>query len=102
MSSDEALDLGFADALLDRDAEPAPRVAANAAPQSKRDLEEQFRRLGFSRAEALRMTAAAWPAREGADPEEVDLDRLSACLNRNFAAIESRFNPKRQGGPYAP
>jgi predicted nucleic acid-binding Zn ribbon protein len=81
--------MGFADALLDRDAAPAPRRATTAMPQNKRELEDQFRQLGFSRAVAARMTGAAWAARQGGnDAPELDLSAVAAVLEANFSALK--------------
>lgn len=89
MTAEEAIDLGFVDGRLDRDAAPAPK--ASAAPASKRELEEQFRRAGFSRAEASRMTGAAWAARNrGAEDPDVDLSQIAALLKERGAAISKR------------
>ena len=89
MSSDDALAWGFADALLDRDAAPAPRVAAAATPQSKRELEEQFRQLGFSRSVAARMTGAAWDARQREnDIPALDLSAVAEAMNANFRVLK--------------
>ena len=91
LPSDEALDLGFADALLERDAMPSPRLAASAAPQSKRELDEQLRRLGFSRSVAARMTSAAWHARGSDDTEsDVDLETVAAAVTRGVRPLASR------------
>jgi ATP-dependent Clp protease, protease subunit len=77
MPSAQAIDLGFADALLDRDAAPKMQ-SQRAGAQSKRDLEAQLRdRLGFSRSAAARGAAAAWAAISQEEPE-LDLDRVAA------------------------
>ena len=87
-TADQAVELGFADALLQRDAAPPPRVSASAAPASKPELEDEFRRLGYSRSVAARMTAAAWTARGQDAPESaVDLDRVAAAVTRNFSNL---------------
>lgn len=77
MSSDETIELGFADALLDRDAAPAPRsVATNV-----RDLEQELRDKGVSKSKAARGAAAALAAMLRDPPEiaaELVLQRICA------------------------
>jgi ATP-dependent Clp protease protease subunit len=93
LTSDEAVGLGFADTLLDRDALSAPRMAASAVPQSKRELEEQFRRLGFSRSVSARMTGAAWAARQNeAENHELDLEAIANAITQNVAAVVPRHS----------
>lgn len=88
MASDEALALGFADSLLERDASPPPRVSASAAPRSKRDWEEHFRQLGLGRSEAARSAAAVWRTDGAHDTDpEIDFDQVAAAVTRNFAAL---------------
>jgi ATP-dependent Clp protease protease subunit len=65
MSSDETIELGFADALLDRDAEPAPRSIA----ASVREIEQHFRDQGVSKSKAARAAAAAMAAIMREKPE---------------------------------
>jgi len=89
MSADEAVALGFADGLLENQAAVAPpRLSASAAPASKRDLEEQFRKLGFSRSIAARMTEAAWPAagRCETSDSDLDFDAIATVIANNLAA----------------
>lgn len=88
MTAEEAVELGFADGLLQRDAAPAPRVSASTAPSNKPELESELRKMGFSRAVAARMTTAAWTARgqEGTEPA-VDLDAVAAAVTRNFSNL---------------
>lgn len=78
----DAIALGFADGLLERDAMPAPARAS--APSSKRQLDAAFQALGFSRSEARRMTAAAWHVKEK-DPEAIDLAAVAAALTGHYA-----------------
>ena len=89
MSSDEAVRFGFADSLLDAAAQPKPRVLASATPQSKRELEEQLRGLGFTRSIAAKMTNAAWAARstEG-EGDEIDLDRVASTISAHLSAMK--------------
>lgn len=64
LSADQAVEHGFADRLLDREADPEP-VPANRAtptPQSKRDLERCLRELGFSKAAATAVAAGGYSA----------------------------------------
>jgi ATP-dependent Clp protease protease subunit len=86
MLSDEAISLGFADTLLSRDAADPPRLAATAAPASKRALEDQLRSLGLSRSVAARGAAAAWPAisRESPD-QDIDIDAIYARVSAQIA-----------------
>lgn len=90
MRSDLALDLGFADALLERDAEPRLSAADSAAPQSKADLENELRRLGFAKAAAARLAAGGWPAlRREPEADGLDLQQLAACLSRQTREIKA-------------
>lgn len=87
MSSDEAIALGFADTLLNRDAAPAPRTVATTMP-SKRDFERELRSRGFSHSVAAKMVAEAWPGtrqRDAADTE-IDLDAVADAIAGNIAA----------------
>ncbi|MBA2588720.1 MAG: Clp protease ClpP [Alphaproteobacteria bacterium] len=88
MTADQAVGLGFADAVLQRDAAPPPRMSASAGPANKPELEQELRRLGYSRSIANRMTAAAWSARGQDAPEfAVDLERVAAAVIRNFSNL---------------
>ncbi|AZU04103.1 ClpP protease [Glycocaulis alkaliphilus] len=72
MSADQAVELGFADRLLDREADPEP-VPANRAtctPQSKRDLERSLRELGFAKAAATAIAAGGYAALSGTPQDE--------------------------------
>jgi ATP-dependent Clp endopeptidase proteolytic subunit ClpP len=94
LTADQAVEMGFADALLSRDAAPPPRMSASAAPANKPELEAELRRLGYSRSLAARMTAAAWSARSQDTPESaVDLDAVAATLTRNFTALNLQDAP---------
>jgi ATP-dependent protease ClpP protease subunit len=93
VTAEEAIGLGLADALIARDAEPAPRVTSSTAPQSKRELEERMRvSLGLSRSEASRAAAAGWRAmHDGVDHEPqkpgVDADAIARLLADQIAAL---------------
>lgn len=92
MQSGEAIELGFADTLLDRDAAPAPRIAASAA-LSKRELDAHLRGLGLSRAVAARMVAEAYPGADSAGEhqrETLDFDAIARVLADNTAALTPR------------
>lgn len=85
LTAEQAVEMGFADAMLERDAAPSPRIAASAAPQSKRALEELLRRSGVSRSAANRAAAAAF-SQSDADPE-IDADRIVAQLAENLSSL---------------
>jgi ATP-dependent Clp protease protease subunit len=88
MPSAQAIALGFADELLDRDADAKPTISNSTAPQSKRQLEEGLRQqLGFSKAIAARAAAAAWPAVTNETPETIDRSSLIALLREQATAI---------------
>lgn len=72
MSADQAVEMGFADRLLDRDADPEPVPAnrATPAPQSKRELERSLRELGYSKAAATAIAGAGYAALGGAPQDE--------------------------------
>jgi ATP-dependent Clp protease protease subunit len=92
MLSGEAIDLGFADALLERDAAEPPRLAALGAPGSKPALEQQLRSIGMSRAVAARAAAAAWPAiANDDDPNGLDFDAIAARVS-----LPPKCSPKRE------
>jgi ATP-dependent Clp protease protease subunit len=76
--ANDAIALGFADALLPSGGAARPKALAGTAPTSKRDLEAQLRTLGLSRAQAARAAAASWPAIRR---EELDLDQIAARLD---------------------
>jgi len=80
MTSGEAISLGFADALLDRDAAPRPHTIQNSHPRNKRDLEAQLRHLGFAKAAAERVASAGWAALHKTDSSDLRL-RLRAGFN---------------------
>lgn len=79
LSSDEAIALGFADALLESDAPPV-RLAASQTFANRKQLEETLRRSGFPGAAASRVAAGGFPALAGeaAAPPPVDLERVLA------------------------
>jgi ATP-dependent protease ClpP protease subunit len=87
MDADEMISFGFADALLDRDAEPAPKALAAEGPQNIRDLETQLRTIGLSKNKAARAAAAAWPALSRDDPPEFDLELLAARIEATTRAV---------------
>lgn len=86
MASDEAINLGFADTLLGRDAAEPPKLAASGAPGSKRALEDQLRSLGLSRSLAARGAAAAWPA-ISRDQPDIDIDAIAARVSAHTATL---------------
>lgn len=81
MSAGEALDMGFADALLEADADPAPVALADANPQSRRDLEARLRQIGFSKSAAAKVTAGGWPALEGQSQSSPTLQAFIEKIN---------------------
>jgi ATP-dependent Clp protease, protease subunit len=87
MLSDEAIELGFADTLLARDAAEPPRLAASGAPSTKRTLEDQLRSLGLSRAVAARAAAAAWPA-ISRDETDIDIDAIAARVSAHIETLK--------------
>ncbi|MBI2715700.1 MAG: Clp protease ClpP [Rhizobiales bacterium] len=89
LPSDEALNLGFADALLAQDAAPQPRRLESAAAHSKIEFETQLRGMGFARAAAARLAAGGWPALAGAAGEATDLDQIIARLAANTDEIKA-------------
>lgn len=72
MTAAEAIDMGFADVLLPRDASPAPQKANASAAETPRDVERQLRNIGYSRTKAARMTAA-WAAGGNDEQNQQDL-----------------------------
>ena len=93
MSADEARSLGFADALLKRDALPAPRVSADASPQSKIGLEQRLRASGLSKSIAERIAAAAWPALNR-EQSPIDLQAVAERFAAQPAALRAAFSCK--------
>lgn len=94
LTPDDAISMGFADALLAQDAAPALRAAATGAPQSKRALEEHLRSVGFAGAAATRLAAGGWAALDRKEDSGLDLTRIAACLDSGFAKITPLL-PKR-------
>lgn len=91
MAAERAIALGFADTLMAQDALPKPQKATAAAPQTRQDLQAALRSLGFSRAEAARMTGAAWTARERADdppPSNIDVGRIAAVITAGVTRLQ--------------
>jgi hypothetical protein len=94
LSPDQAMELGFADKLLDRDADPVPKISEPTAPRSKRAFEDELRaRLGFSKRAAARLAAGGWPAY--GDEPQIDFERVLAVMVRNFTDLKKAL---RQGG----
>lgn len=89
MNATEMVDFGFADAVLDRDAEPAPKSLAAEGPQSIRDLETQLRTIGLSRNKAARAAAAAWPALSRDEPDQFDRDLLASRIEATTRAVQA-------------
>lgn len=95
MDPDRALALGFADSVMEQTALPRPEKATAAAPQTRQDFQQAMRAMGFSRAEAARMTGAAWAAREKSDDlvtATLDLGRISAAITAGV----NRLQPSRR------
>ena len=91
MDPERAIALGFADSVMAQNALPKPQKATAAAPQTRQDLQAAFRSLGFSRAEAARMTGAAWTARERgekAPPSNIDLGRIAAVITAGVTRLQ--------------
>lgn len=82
----QAIALGFADALLNRDADPRLRPAPQGQPQSKRDMEGQLRAAGFSRTAAARVADGGWAALAG--NAEPDLGPLTAALDNASTSLK--------------
>jgi|GEM_PF-6577735 len=81
MTSDDAIRMRFADALLDADAQPA--LKTRSTPESRREMELFLRNSGFSKAAAAKITAGGWSALAGRTPDALETqqfaDRLSAA-----------------------
>lgn len=93
MAADEALQLGFADSLLARDAMPAPALAQGATPTSKIGLEKTLRAgIPLSKSTAERIAAAAWPALNR-EHNPIDLAAVAACFTDHTAALRAAWNP---------
>jgi ATP-dependent Clp protease protease subunit len=65
LNSSDALALGLADGLLDRDAEPAPVALSELRPANRGDLERRLHAVGFPRVAAERIAAHGWPGLAG-------------------------------------
>ena len=85
LDASEAVELGFVDRLLSRDAVPSPRVNASAAPTDKRSLEEFLRSAGLTRSVANRAATAAFRGGES----DLDLEKIAAVVTANTAAIQN-------------
>lgn len=81
MGADEAIDMGFADGLLEADADPAPQALSDATPTNKRDLESRLRQIGFSKSAAAKVVAGGWSALEGRDQKDPRIDTFIARIN---------------------
>ena len=78
MGADRAVDLGFADALMDSDGPGRPKTFDSSAPQSRRDLEVALRyKLGFSKSQAVRVAAGGLQALHA---PELDTEAIAATL----------------------
>lgn len=85
LSSSEAVALGFADSMLAIDGQPPVRVAQ---AKSVRELETDFRRIGYSRGDAKTTAAATWPRLT---------TRKSELLTTLAARIAQATNDLRKG-----
>lgn len=90
LSAEVAMTFGFADALLDRDADPQLQTVENSAPQTRRALENRMRQLGFSKAAAAKVAAGGWPALEAQD-SQLDLSAIADCLAAQRREISALF-----------
>ncbi len=81
MSAEDAIDMGFADGLVEADAAPAPSALVDTNPQSKRDLEARLRQIGFSKSAAVKVAAGGWSALEGAGRRDPQIDTFIASIN---------------------
>lgn len=88
MTADEAVDLGFADGLLEQDAAPAPQMRSGP-PGTVRQLEAGLRRIGFSKAEARTAAAASWQALSAA-PEQPGANQLTERISQAFGSIQAK------------
>jgi len=79
LDAGEAIDMGFADALLEADAQPTPTIQ-DAAPQSRRGFEARLRDLGYSKAAAAKITAGGWPAL-GGSPDTAEVQQFVERIN---------------------
>lgn len=92
LPSDQALKLGFADQLLDRDADPPPRTTARAAIDI-RNFEASLRDLGFSKVAAARIAAGGWPAL-GGSPGAAEDAALAKRINEARAELAKSRNSR--------
>ena len=89
IGAEDAVAMGLADAVVNKQAAPAPQAATSIAPRDKRELEDLLRGAGFSRAAAGRMTSAAWAARQGEnETADLDLSAVAAAMSANFRALK--------------
>lgn len=90
MSADEAIDMGFADSILEADASPAPVALADANPQTKRDLEARLRQNGFSKSAAAKIAAGGWPALEGQGQRNTQVETFIAAIASATTDLKKR------------
>lgn len=88
MTAAEAIAMGFADALLEADADPAPVALADANPQSRRDLESRLRQIGFSKSAAAKVVAGGWPALEGQGQNNPQIETFINKITSATAALK--------------
>jgi hypothetical protein len=88
LGASEAMQLGFADGLLDRDAEPAPQVTDDRRPANKAQLAAVLHRAGFPRAAADRIAAGGFSALPGAH-RTLDLQAVAACFTDHVADVRA-------------
>ena len=80
MNADEAITMGFADSLLERDALPKPK-SKGAGPQSRQQLVDDLRQLGLPKSAAKAIAGGGWSAL-GGDPDPAALKGLTATVRK--------------------
>ena len=79
MNADEAITMGFADSLLERDALPKPK---STGPQSRQQYIDRLRDLlGYRKSAAQALAGGGWSAL-GGDPDPAALKGLTATVRK--------------------
>lgn len=87
MTVKEAIELGFADAELDQDAQAGPR-SSGKGPPGRQQLIDDLRRLGLSKAAAKAVAAGGWPA----VTSDVDTTALAAQIRTSLKELKFERN----------
>lgn len=85
LTGQKAVDAGFADRLLDRDADPKPQ----ASSRNRSALVEDLRALGYAKAAARAIAAGGWPALSGGGDDEDEIGALAALVQRSTEQLRN-------------